>query len=63
MNVTIEVPQDVPTVVVEMKRASESGAPREDGAAEYDSWARNAREAQEYDSWARVFNQDAKAGG
>jgi hypothetical protein len=64
MNVTIEVPQDMPAVVVALRRATPSGAPREAaGAAEYDSWTREARGAHEYDSWSRVFGQAVTAGG
>lgn len=51
MNVTIEVPQDLPAVVVTLKRAAESGAPRQDAGAA------------EYDSWSQVFNQAVEAGG
>ena len=64
MNVTIEVPHDLPAVVVSLKRPGEAGEPREGaGAAEYDSWTREANGAHEYDSWSRVFGQAVKAGG
>jgi hypothetical protein len=57
MNVTIEVPQDLPAVVVSLRRATDNA-----GAAEYDSWASEANGELEYASWSRVFGNDTGTG-
>lgn len=51
MNVTIEIPQDIASVVLGvLRQALAAPQEREAGTAEYDSWSAGIAE---YDSWSR----------